>query len=69
MDRVAARETKHRRDEFPEIVLHIHLHIYCLGWTCVLGFNVRLLICISCSSIKKLIKVVESCETWQVCEN
>lgn len=29
-------------DAFPEIVLHIHLHICCLGWTCVLGFNVRL---------------------------
>lgn len=23
-----------------------HLHICCLGWTCVFGFSVRLLICI-----------------------
>lgn len=38
-------------ESFPEIVLHIHLHICCLGWTCVLGFSVSLLICISCLSI------------------
>lgn len=40
-----------------------------LGWTCVLGFNVRLFICISWLSIKTIIKVVESCETWQICAN
>lgn len=46
-----ARQPSGWSREFPEIVLHIHLHICCLGWTCVLGFSVSLLICISCLSI------------------
>lgn len=55
-------------EEFPEIVLHIHLHICHPGWTRVWlqceAFNLYILFI-----NKTIIEVVESCETWQVCAN